>query len=536
MRIPNKFNGYSADNIRLYNDPVTLTALATQAGGLGAAAAGTTLGTGAALGAAGTGAALGAAGTAAAAATIPELAGAGALGSMSGSTLAAAAPEIAGAQGIMQAAAPAAADVTAAQTLGQVSAASPGVVPEATAFTPGAPPVAPPAAPPVNPMANVPTQLSPEQLAEGQKTMQMQNAMQGPSNQEIAAKVASQQPNQFVEGIMQSDVGQMAKTGYDALSSGFDTAMKFAQKNPLLTSVGINAAQRLFQEEPKKEKYKRKDMSGFSASEPSAAVYNPVYKPTAYAVGGPVETMSAQNAVGQNMGYPQSQLQTAMYSNPMVQRPVASNVINQGIDTKVDPYTGEQKFSKGGNPYLEQLKKEEKERKEQAESMYESMQSKGAAAARTTRERSRTQLSSSPYEAAVKELQAMGKKYKIPVAVPAKTSVDVMGDPEAEIVAARGGIMRGLGGYSDGGRLLRGPGDGVSDSIPATIGHRQPARLADGEFVIPARIVSELGNGSTEAGARQLYAMMERIQKNRSKSIGKGKVAVDSKSKKHLPA
>jgi hypothetical protein len=93
-----------------------------------------------------------------------------------------------------------------------------------------------------------------------------------------------------------------------------------------------------------------------------------------------------------------------------------------------------------------------------------------------------------------------------------------------------------LGGYSDGGRLLRGPGDGVSDSIPATIGDKRPARLADGEFVVPARIVSELGNGSTEAGARQLYAMMDRIQKNRSRSVGKGKVAVNSKSSKFLPA
>jgi hypothetical protein len=93
-----------------------------------------------------------------------------------------------------------------------------------------------------------------------------------------------------------------------------------------------------------------------------------------------------------------------------------------------------------------------------------------------------------------------------------------------------------LGGYSDGGRLLKGPGDGVSDSIPATIGHsRQPARLADGEFVIPARIVSELGNGSTEAGARQLYAMMDRIQKARSKTVGKGRVAKDTRAEKYLP-
>ena len=99
------------------------------------------------------------------------------------------------------------------------------------------------------------------------------------------------------------------------------------------------------------------------------------------------------------------------------------------------------------------------------------------------------------------------------------------------------GGLGSLGGYSDGGRLLKGPGDGVSDSIPATIGRgKQPARLADGEFVVPARIVSELGNGSTEAGARKLYAMMARIQKARGKTVGKGKVAANSRADKHLPA
>jgi hypothetical protein len=108
---------------------------------------------------------------------------------------------------------------------------------------------------------------------------------------------------------------------------------------------------------------------------------------------------------------------------------------------------------------------------------------------------------------------------------------------------ANGGLMHAyaaggynLGDYSDGGRLLRGPGDGVSDSIPATIGKKQPARLADGEFVVPARIVSELGNGSTEAGARKLYAMMNRIQSARGKTVGKGKVAKNSRAERHLPA
>jgi hypothetical protein len=100
---------------------------------------------------------------------------------------------------------------------------------------------------------------------------------------------------------------------------------------------------------------------------------------------------------------------------------------------------------------------------------------------------------------------------------------------------AMGGIAN-LGGYSDGGRLLRGPGDGVSDSIPAQIGNKQPARLADGEFVVPARIVSELGNGSTEAGAKQLYKMLDRVQKARGKTTGKDKVAKNTNAAKLLPA
>jgi hypothetical protein len=121
-----------------------------------------------------------------------------------------------------------------------------------------------------------------------------------------------------------------------------------------------------------------------------------------------------------------------------------------------------------------------------------------------------------------------------PVTPPTETTT-----PAETVQAAGGGMMyssggiSNLGGYSDGGQLLRGPGDGVSDNIPATIGNKQPARLADGEFVIPARIVSELGNGSTDAGARKLYAMMDRIKASRSKAKN---IAANTKSDKHLPA
>jgi hypothetical protein len=86
-----------------------------------------------------------------------------------------------------------------------------------------------------------------------------------------------------------------------------------------------------------------------------------------------------------------------------------------------------------------------------------------------------------------------------------------------------------LGGYSDGGRLLKGPGDGMSDNIPASISDKQPARLADGEFVIPADVVSHLGNGSTDAGAKQLYLMMDKIRKARTGNEKQGKQIKPSK-------
>ena len=87
---------------------------------------------------------------------------------------------------------------------------------------------------------------------------------------------------------------------------------------------------------------------------------------------------------------------------------------------------------------------------------------------------------------------------------------------------ASGGISD-LGAYSDGGRMLRGPGDGMSDSIPGVIANKRPARLAEGEFVVPADVVSHLGNGSTDAGAKQLYAMMNRVRKARTGTSKQGK-------------
>jgi hypothetical protein len=99
------------------------------------------------------------------------------------------------------------------------------------------------------------------------------------------------------------------------------------------------------------------------------------------------------------------------------------------------------------------------------------------------------------------------------------------------------GMMQGgIAALAKGGlppRYLRGGGDGMSDSIRARIGGKQEARLADGEFVVPADVVSHLGNGSSNAGAKKLYAMMNRIRKSRT---GKTRQAPEVNTRRLMPA
>jgi len=135
------------------------------------------------------------------------------------------------------------------------------------------------------------------------------------------------------------------------------------------------------------------------------------------------------------------------------------------------------------------------------------------------------------YEAAMVRLKKMAGAANIkglPIAMP-KTDVRDLGD----ITPMAAGGLSSLGGYSDGGRMLKGPGDGMSDDIPASINNKQPARLADGEFVVPADVVSHLGNGSTDAGAKRLYAMMNNVRKARTGRKAQGR---QIKAEKYIPA
>ena len=108
-------------------------------------------------------------------------------------------------------------------------------------------------------------------------------------------------------------------------------------------------------------------------------------------------------------------------------------------------------------------------------------------------------------------------------------------EPMYQQAMARGGISD-LGSYSDyarGGRMLKGPGDGMSDSIPASIAGKRPARLATEEFVVPADVVSHLGNGSSDAGAKQLYAMMDKVRTARTGRKSQGR---EINPQKYMPA
>lgn len=93
---------------------------------------------------------------------------------------------------------------------------------------------------------------------------------------------------------------------------------------------------------------------------------------------------------------------------------------------------------------------------------------------------------------------------------------------------AAGGIIGMNTGY-----YLGGTTDGMADKVPARIDSGQEARLSDGEFVIPADVVSHLGNGNSEAGAKQLYEMMSRTRKTRTGNPKQGK---EINPRKMLPA
>jgi len=234
------------------------------------------------------------------------------------------------------------------------------------------------------------------------------------------------------------------------------------------------------------------DPTKFRRSEPTYApesVYVPQYKDYTRAAeggimrlanGGPVERMSQMNTAINPQGglYPQGMIDKTQYALP-TQRPTSMEVIDAGA---------QRTFAEGGIAGILDAAKAQGLTPE----AYQNIYGRGNA------------------------IIEMEKALK-----------------EGKMVNLADGGISSLGGYSDGGRMLKGPGDGMSDSIPGVIAGKQPARLADGEFVVPADVVSHLGNGSTDAGAKQLYAMMDKVRKART---GKKKQAPAVKANRYMPA
>lgn len=200
--------------------------------------------------------------------------------------------------------------------------------------------------------------------------------------------------------------------------------------------------------------------------------------------------------------YPQSQQQRSYYATP-TQMPTSAQQTAASYEPKTNPLTGELTANMAGggtgNDALKDLLSS-RDLMDQYESQYQSDPDSVKSA-------------------------AQGGDYNAMLAMN-----QLRGTPNANYA---GGGIANLGGYSDGGRMLKGPGDGMSDSIPATIQNKQPARLADNEFVVPADVVSHLGNGSSDAGAKKLYAMMDKVRKART---GKAKQAPQINANKYMPA
>jgi hypothetical protein len=300
----------------------------------------------------------------------------------------------------------------------------------------------------------------------------------------INSQTVAPKPNIF--GYMPGEKGFISNTGLATIGGTSALgAMMQAERN----RFGV----------PGQEEYVSSfDPSKFRRSEPTYApesVYRPEYRDYTTAAeggimklanGGPVERMSQMNTAMNPQGglYPQGMIDKTQYATP-TQRPVSAELM---MDAPAYERSNPMLMAEGGIANIVEAAK--------AQGLtldaYQNIYGRGNA------------------------IIEMEKRLK-----------------EGKAMTMADGGISSLGGYSDGGRMLKGPGDGMSDSIPGVIAGKQPARLADGEFVVPADVVSHLGNGSTDAGAKQLYAMMDKVRKART---GKKKQAPAVKANRYMPA
>ena len=366
--------------------------------------------------------------------------------------------------------------------------------------------------------------LTGSSAAPGSAPMQYQLSPPGSSTATQGLKLSAHSPTGFTTASPgASSFGNLPPSQ----PSMFDKFSAFADKHPFMTGATMfttayktGMLDQKPVDMPEKKKYGNQyTMSkDFQASEATPNVYEPTYR--TYAEGGGV----------MEVGGPSSQvMEPRQVISPTATMPIEENEIpvpsyakgGSTLSSSLDFYKQmtegrKPSTSKGSSaPHMEDdvgiyYDQDPDTRYQDALTAAQIRQSK-------LDKRANLQL---PASDVMKRPTAMGK---LNLAPPGAKSQD--GSPTE---AAQGGIMQAgssLGGYAAGGnpRLLKGPGDGMSDNIPAVIGRKQPARLADGEFVIPADVVSHLGNGSTEAGAKRLHEMMSKVRKDRTGNSKQGK-------------
>jgi hypothetical protein len=342
----------------------------------------------------------------------------------------------------------------------------------------------------------------------------------------------------------------------DSLSKGFDSVTEWMKKHPYLAATGIYGAANLLglnktvnPSLPASQQIGMapiQPMANYTSSnvpQPNTNIYRPRYAAGGILqAGGTVEHMSQLNTMGNNQDYPGAKNYSSAFSNPNTM-PIAQNVVTGSQDVNTDPYTGQEKMAGGGIVAFK--------------TGGSSATSMGDTGIYTDADPNTRNLD--PFSASLARYNKLGSNYGMTLGSPITAisplgrmsyqPIDIQQQAAAQQAqqaaaqnmteAASGGIMQAtrysLGGYAQGGnpRLLDGPGDGMSDNIPAVIGDKQPARLADGEFVVPADVVSGLGNGSTKAGAKKLHGMMDKVRVARTGTKKQGK---EINSNKFMPS
>jgi hypothetical protein len=357
--------------------------------------------------------------------------------------------------------------------------------------------------------------------------------------------LVSQETNPFLQGVKDVGSWMSANKGYTAAGAylGLQQLGAFNQNS----ASGPPEAKRQFNNPYRLSP----DFKGGPYSEPN------VYKPKTYNYasggitslqggGGPVERMSQMNTAMNPQGglYPMGMIDKTQYATP-TQRPVSAEMVSEApayerSNPMLMAFGGVARYA-GGEEVEERPTRRYRgdlmgtlDKYNEMIGGSKKMSGPPATDVGIVVDDDMETRSQPADVAAVTRLKKRANQANFGLAaLPTPVRAGALNLPTKQ--SASGGIMQAnLGSYAAGGnpRLLRGPGDGMSDNIPATIGGKQPARLADGEFVVPADVVSHLGNGSTDAGAKRLHEMMNRVRMDRT---GKKKQAPAVKAKKYIP-